>query len=91
MLLRAQSWLGFMVSKGAKGPLNLKTRWGMVQDAELGLFFKMGKKDGCENSEVYNSWKYLKNCFSLLNPFVKLGCRQATNGLTLKGNNISLM
>lgn len=37
-----------MVPKGAEGPLKLKGErvWGGVaKDAELGLFFKMGKKD----------------------------------------------
>lgn len=37
-----------MVPKGAEGPLKLKGErvgGGVAQDAELGLFFKMGKKD----------------------------------------------
>lgn len=50
-----------MVSKGAERLIKLKEKVGRVaQDAELGLFIKMGKKDGCKNSEVYNTWKYLK-------------------------------
>lgn len=50
-----------MVSKGAERLIKLKEKVGRVaQDAELGLFIKMGEKDGCENSEVYNTWKYLK-------------------------------
>lgn len=50
-----------MVSKGAERLIKLKEKVGRVaQDAGLGLFIKMGKKDGCKNSEVYNTWKYLK-------------------------------
>lgn len=50
-----------MVSKGAERLIKLKKKVGrVVQDAELGLFIKMGEKDGCENSEVCNTWKYLK-------------------------------
>ena len=50
-----------MVSKGVERLIKLKKMVGRVaQDAELGLFIKMGEKDGCENSEVYNTWKYLK-------------------------------